>query len=65
MVRYNGSSSAERARITEIQDQLIELYVDRGNVLRYGMPAHARHLQQEINDLLEEKAEIEKSLMMS
>jgi hypothetical protein len=61
MVRYNGLSSDERGRITEIQDLLIELYVDRKNALATGMQARARQIQQEIDDLLEEKAAIEKS----
>jgi hypothetical protein len=63
-VRYHGLNSTERARITEIQDQLIELYVDRKNALTAGMPARARHLQLEIDDLLEEKAQIQNSPMV-
>jgi hypothetical protein len=65
MVHYNGLGTEERARIREIQDLLIELYVDRKNALTAGMTAHARHLDQEIDDLLQEKAEIEKSVMAS
>jgi hypothetical protein len=60
MRHSNGTSSPERARITDIQDLLIELYVDRGNALRDGRPARARQIQQEIDDLLQEKAEVEK-----
>jgi hypothetical protein len=64
-MRYNGLSPEERARITEIQDSLIELYVDRKNVLAAGRPARARQLDHEINDLLAEKAEIEQSSTVS
>jgi len=60
MARHNGLRSEERARITAIQDLLIELYVDRKNASAAGMPARARHIQREIDDLLEEKAEIER-----
>lgn len=65
MMRYDGLSPEERARITEIQDSLIELYVDRKNALAAGMRARARRLDREIDDLLEEKAEIENSSTVS
>jgi hypothetical protein len=61
MVRHNGFSPEERARITEIQDLLIELYVERKDAMAAGMRARANNIEQEINDLLEEKADIEKS----
>jgi hypothetical protein len=65
MVHYNGLGREERDRITEIQDQLIELYVDRRNAQAAGMSTRARHLEQDIDDLLAEKAEIEKLRVLS
>jgi hypothetical protein len=61
MVRYSLLNAYERARISEIQDLLVELSTDRRHALAIGMPARARSLEHEISDLLEEKADIERS----
>jgi hypothetical protein len=65
MVRYNGLSTEDQARITDIQDSLIELYVDRRNALAAGMSFRARQIEQKIDDLLAEKEEIEESVTLS
>jgi hypothetical protein len=61
MVCYSLLIAYERARIAEIRDLLVELYVDRSHALAIGMPVRAKSMDREIADLLEEKADIEKS----
>jgi hypothetical protein len=46
-----GLSPQERARITEIQDCLIELAVDKDDALAAGDHAQASYLQREIDAL--------------
>ena len=61
MICYSLLNAYERARIAEIRDLLVELYVDRNHALATGMPARAKNAEREIEDLLEEKADIERS----
>jgi len=48
----------ERARITEIQDSLIELYVEQKEALGNGERARATEIESEIKDLHREIEEI-------
>jgi hypothetical protein len=48
----------ERARITEIQDSLIERYVEQKEAIREGNKCRATMLEFEINELLREKDKI-------
>ena len=57
MGRYNRLSPEERARITEIQDSLIDLYVEQKEALEDGRKARAIELAFEIKEL---RGEIEK-----
>ena len=50
----------ERARITELQDLLIDRFVEHKEAIEDGRDARARALEAEIDDLLHEKEEIEK-----
>ena len=49
----------ERARITEIQDSLIERYVEQKEAIQEGNNCRAIRLEFEIKDLLREKEKIE------
>jgi hypothetical protein len=49
----------ERARVMEIQDRLIELYIDHGEALSMGDSHQADALQHEIDYLRHERKEIE------
>jgi hypothetical protein len=53
-------TAEERARITDIQDLLIGLFVEHREAVENGDNGRARTLQSEIDDLLREKDEIEK-----
>lgn len=53
-------TSEERARITEIQDLLIERYVALKQALRQGAEARASEIEYEINDLQRQVEEIKK-----
>ena len=59
MERYEGLTPEERARITEIQDMLIERYVERKEAVEEGREIRAKELEVEINDLLREKENVE------
>jgi flagellar basal body-associated protein FliL len=50
----------ERAKIEEIQDRLIECFVEHKQAAADGRERRAKELEDEINDLLAEKQEIEK-----
>src|SRR5215469_8878142 len=50
----------ERARITELQDLLIERYVERKKAMADGQEERVRSVEAEIDSLLREKEEIEK-----
>ena len=61
MVKPAGRLTAEeRARITDIQDLLIGLFVEHREALETGDNRRAGTLRSEIDDLLREKDEIEK-----
>lgn len=49
----------ERARITEIQDWLIERYVEQKAVIKEGNRRRAMELELEIKELLREQEKIE------
>jgi hypothetical protein len=46
----------ERALITEIEDRLIERFVDRSEAIQDGQEERAKEIEIEIDQLLEEKA---------
>ena len=54
MERYHGLSPEEQARITDIQDLLIELYVEQKEELEEGEQARAREIEFEIKELKRE-----------
>jgi hypothetical protein len=54
MGRYNRLTPEERARITEIQDSLIDLYVEQKEALEEGRKARAIELVFEIKELRDE-----------
>jgi len=49
----------ERARITEIQDCLIDRYVERNEALEKGDTLRAKEIDKEINELRTKKEEIQ------
>jgi hypothetical protein len=59
MVRYTGLTPEERARITEIQDLLIDRYVERKEALERGKRIRAKEIETEIKELQQEKERIE------
>jgi len=54
MERHGRLTPDERARITEIQDLLIERYVEQKEVLEEGKEARAIEIGFEIKELLRE-----------
>ena len=58
MGQYDGLTSEERARITEIQDFLIERYVEQKEALERGDDVRAKEIALEIKRLQREKEEI-------
>ena len=50
----------ERARITELQDLLIDRFVEHREAVAGGRAARVEALEAEIDDLLREKEEVEK-----
>jgi hypothetical protein len=50
----------ERARITELQDLLIDRFVEHREATAEGEEERIRELEAEIDDLLREKEEVEK-----
>jgi hypothetical protein len=52
---------AERARIMQLQDLLIDRFVEHREVTAAGQEERAKIVEGEIDGLLAEKAEIEKS----
>jgi hypothetical protein len=50
----------ERARITDLQDLVIECFVERKKAVADGQEERVRRLEAEIDSLLREKEEIEK-----
>jgi hypothetical protein len=59
MDRYSRLTPEERARITQIQDFLIERYVEQKEAVEEGREIRATELEIEINDLLREKEDVE------
>jgi hypothetical protein len=53
-------SSAEQARITELQDLLIARFVERREATTDGLEERVKTLEYEIDSLLREKKAIEK-----
>jgi hypothetical protein len=58
--RRGLSTPEERARITDLEDELIERFVAHKDAVADGQQARAKELQAEIDGLLREKEEIEK-----
>ena len=58
MGQYDGLTSEERARITEIQDFLIERYVEQKEALERDDDVRAKEIALEIKRLQREKEEI-------
>jgi len=58
MGQYDGLTPEERARITEIQDFLIDRYVEQKEALEKGDAARAKVIALEIRELQREKEEI-------
>lgn len=50
----------ERARITELQDLLIDCFVEHREATAKGEEERIRELEADIDDLLREKEEVEK-----
>ena len=50
----------ERARITELQDLLIERFVEHRDATAHGEESRVKELEAEIDNLLREKEEVEK-----
>ena len=50
----------ERARITELQDLLIDRFVEHREAVADGQEERVKTLEAEIDDLLREKQEVEK-----
>lgn len=61
MGQYDGLTPEERARITEIQDLLIDRYVKLREALANGPKAQAREIDAEIKALHREKEKVEES----
>jgi hypothetical protein len=55
---YDGLTPEERARITEIQDFLIDRYVAQKEALDRGDYPRAKQIAREIKELQREKEEI-------
>ena len=54
MKGYDGLTSEERARVTDIQDLLIERYVEQKEALEEGKKPRAREIDFEIKELRHE-----------
>lgn len=59
MGQYDGLTPEERARITEIQDLLIDRYVERSEALERGDNVRTKAIDREIKDLQREKEQIQ------
>jgi len=61
MGQYRGLlTPEERARIAEIQDLLIDRFVEHREATGEGEDERVKRLEAEIDDLLREKEEVEK-----
>jgi hypothetical protein len=54
MEGYHGLTREERARVTDIQDLLIERYVEQNETREEGNKARAREIEFEIKELRQE-----------
>lgn len=59
MGQYDGLTPEERARLMEIQDCLIDRYVERSEALDRGDTICAQEIDLQIRDLLWEKERIQ------
>jgi hypothetical protein len=59
MAQRQDLTLEERARITEIQDLLIEHFVERREAIENGQEARARELEAEIENLQREREGVE------
>jgi hypothetical protein len=60
MVHRDRLTPDERARLTEIQDLLIERYVEKREALTKGQKIRAEEIDEEISDLQHEREKIDK-----
>jgi hypothetical protein len=61
MGQHRGLLTAEeRARVTELQDLLIDRFVEHRQATAEGQDGRVRKLEAEIDNLLREKEEVEK-----
>ena len=60
MGHHRGITPEERARITELQDLLIERFVEHREAVAEGQEERVRTVEAQIDSLLREKEEIEK-----
>jgi hypothetical protein len=58
MGQYDGLMPEERARITEIQDFLLERYVEQKEAFERGDDGRAKEIAFEIKEFQREKEEI-------
>jgi molybdenum-dependent DNA-binding transcriptional regulator ModE len=58
MTKYQGLGPEERARITDIQDMLIERFVERKEAVEEGQQGRAKELEAEISELQREKENV-------
>jgi hypothetical protein len=58
MKKYNPLTPEERARITEIQDLLIDRYVEQKEALEKGEKARSIEIELEIKELKREMEEV-------
>ena len=58
MTKYEGLAPEERARITEIQDLLIERFVEHREAIEEGQEVRAKELEAEISELRREKENV-------
>jgi hypothetical protein len=59
MAQRQDLTPEERARLTEIQDLLIERFVAHKEAIEDGREARARELEAEIEDLQRERQDVE------
>ena len=60
MTKYEGLAPEERARITDIQDLLIEQFVEHKEAIEEGQEVRAKELEGEISELQREKENVTK-----
>ena len=64
MGRYDGLTPEERAMITEIQDLLIDRYVEQREAFKKGDKVRAKEIGLEIKELQLEKEKIQELATM-